>query len=174
MALTKEQKKKIVNDLKDKVKRQKVMILVSFTGLKVKEFFELKNKLKSVNSQIKVIKKTLLNLVLKEFSPDFSQKVAQFKTQIAIVFGFENEISPTKVLYQFALGNQNLKILGGYLEKRLRESEEIITLAQLPTRDELLARFVGNLAAPVSNFVNILEANLKGLVFVLSKLKSNQ
>jgi large subunit ribosomal protein L10 len=90
------------------------------------------------------------------------------------VFGFENEISPTKVLYQFALGNQNLKILGGYLEKRLRESEEIITLAQLPTRDELLARFVGNLAAPVSNFVNILEANLKGLVFVLSKLKSNQ
>lgn len=171
MALTKEQKKKIVDDLKDKIKKQKVMILVSFTGLKVKDFFELKKKLKSVNSQIKVIKKTLLNLVLKEFSPDFSQELAKFKTQIAMVFGFGDEISPAKVLHQFAFGNQNLKILGGYFEKKLRESEEMITLAQLPTRDELLARFVGNLSAPVSNFVNILEANLKGLVFVLSKIK---
>jgi len=174
MAITKEQKKKIVEDLKDKIKKQKVMILVNFTGLKVKEFFELKKKLKSVNSQIKVIKKTLLNLVLKEVSPDFSQGLAQFKTQIAIVFGFEDEISPAKVLHQFALGNQNLKILAGYFEKRLRESEEIITLAQLPTKNELLANLVRNLSAPVSNFVNVLEANLKGLVFVLSKLKSNQ
>lgn len=171
MALTKEQKKKIVDDLKDKIKKQKVMILVSFTGLKVKDFFELKKKLKSVNSQIKVIKKTLLNLVLKEFSPDFSQELAKFKTQIAMVFGFEDEISPAKVLHQFALGNQNLKILGGYFEKKLRESEEIITLAQLPTKNELLAKLVGSIEAPVSNFVYVLQANIKGLIFVLSKIR---
>jgi large subunit ribosomal protein L10 len=172
MAKSKEEKKKILEDLRENVKKQRVMVLVNFTGLKVKDFFELRKRLKSANSQIKVIKKTLLDLVLKEFSPDFVQKIDQFKDQIAIVFGFGDEISPAKILYQFSLENPNLKILAGYFEKKIREKEEIITLAQLPTKNELLARLVGNLSAPISNFLNMLEGNIKGLIYVLSRLEA--
>ena len=84
MAKSKEEKKKILEDLKEGIKKQKIMILVNFTGLKVKDFFELRKRLKSANSQIKVIKKTLLNLVLKEFNSDFSQKLAQFKLKLPL------------------------------------------------------------------------------------------
>jgi len=171
MAKSKEEKKKILEDLKEGIKKQKIMILVNFTGLKVKDFFELRKRLKSANSQIKVIKKTLLNLVLKEFNSDFSQKLAQFKAQIAIVFGFEDEISPAKILNQFSLENPNCKILAGYFDKKFREKEEMITLAQLPTKNELLANLIGNLSAPISNFVNVLEGNIKGLVYLLSLIK---
>jgi large subunit ribosomal protein L10 len=171
MAKSREEKKKILEDLKEKVKKQKVMVLVNFTGLKVKDFFELRKRLKSADSQIKVVKKTLLNLALKELSPDFAQKIDQFKDQIAIVFGFGDEILPAKILYQFSLENQNLKILAGYFEKKIREKEEIIALAQLPTKNEILASLIKNLSAPIYNFVNVLEGNIKGLIYVLSKIK---
>jgi large subunit ribosomal protein L10 len=172
MAKSKEEKKKILEDLKREIKKQKMMVLVNFTGLKVKDFFELRKRLKSANSRIKVIKKTLLNLVLREFSPDFSQKLAQFKAQIAIVFGFEDEILPAKILHQFSLENPNLKILAGYFDKKLREKEEVITLAQLPAKNELLTNLIGNLSAPISNFINMLEGNIKGLIYVISQIKS--
>jgi len=171
MAKSKEEKKKILEDLKEEFKKQNTMVLVNFTGLKVKDFFELRKRLKSANSQIKVIKKTLLDLALKEFNSDFSQKLSQFKAQIAIVFGFEDEILPAKILHRFSLKNPNLKILAGYFDKKFREKEEMITLAQLPTKNELLAKLIGNLSAPISNFVNVLEPNIKGLIYVLSKIK---
>ena len=172
MAKTKEQKKKIIEDLEEKINRQKTMILVDFTGLKVKDFFDLRKRLKSANSQMKVIKKTLLNLVLKDFNSDFSQKLETFKNQIAIVFGFGDEISPAKILHQFSLENPNLKILAGYFDKKFREKEEMITLAQLPSKEELLAKLVGSISAPISNFVNVLEINIKGLINVLAKAKT--
>ena len=170
MAKSREEKKKILEDLKEKVKKQKVMILVNFTGLKVKDFFELRKKLKSANSQIKVTKKTLLDLALKELSAEFSPKLDQFKAQIAIVFGFEDEILPAKILHQFSLENPNLKILAGYFDKKFREKEEMVTLAQLPTKNELMASLTRNLSAPISNFVNVLEANIKGLIYILANL----
>jgi large subunit ribosomal protein L10 len=172
MAKSREEKKKILEDLKEKVKKQKMMVLVNFTGLKVKDFFELRKKLKSADSQIKVIKKTLLNLALKEFSPDFAQKIDQFKDQIAIVFGFGDEILPAKILHQFSLENPNLKILAGYFEKKIREKEEIVFLAQLPSKNEILGSLIKNLSAPIYNFVNVLQANIKGLINVLAKAKT--
>lgn len=174
MAKTKSQKAKLLEELKEKIKKQKIMILVDYTGLKVKDLFGLRKKLKSVNAQLKIEKKTLLNLVLKDYDIDFSKNIEQFKTQIAVIFGFEDPLLPAKTLYQFSLGNPNLKILTGYFEKEVREKEEIITLAQLPTKEELLAKLVGSVSSPISNFINVLEANIKGLIFVLSKLKSNQ
>jgi len=172
MAKTKSQKAKLLEELKERVGKQKIMILVDFTGLKVKDLFDLRKKLRAVNSQLKVEKKTLLNLVLKDYDVDFTQKIDKFKTQIAVVFGFEDPISPAKTLYQFSLGNPNLKILTGYFEKEVKEKEEIITLAQLPTKEELLARLVGSVSSPISNFINVLEANIKGLLYVLAKAKT--
>ncbi|MBZ9578516.1 50S ribosomal protein L10 [Patescibacteria group bacterium] len=171
MALTKTQKEKIIEDLKEKIEKQKITIFVNFTGLKVTDLFELRKKLKLANCQLKVAKKTLLNLVLKDYNAALFREVAKLKGQMAVIFGFKETISPAKITYQFSLENPNLKILGGYFEERFRESGEIITLAQLPTRDELLARLVRDVSALISNFVNILEGNLKGLIFILSAIK---
>ncbi|MBZ9569502.1 50S ribosomal protein L10 [Patescibacteria group bacterium] len=171
MALTREQKEKIIEDLKEKVEKQKITIFVNFSGLKVKDFFELKKKLKSANSQLKVAKKTLLNLVLKDYDSAFFQEAAKLRGEIAVIFGFEEEILPAKIVHQFSLENPKLKILGGYFEGKFREPDEIITLAELPSLNELLARLVKNISAPISNFVNILGGNIKNLVYLLSTIK---
>lgn len=170
MALTKVQKQKIIEDLKEKIERQKAIIFVDFTGLKVKDLSNLRKKLRTADNELKAVKKTLLGLVFKE--RDFKIDTEKLKGEIAIVFGFKDALSLAKIIYQFSQEKPNLKILGGFFEKKFQEAEEIITLAQLPTREELLARLAGTIFAPVSNLVNVLQGNIKGLICILTKVKA--
>lgn len=174
MPLTHQQKQKIIEDLKEKIEKQKIMIFVNFAGLKVKDLFELRRKLKLANAQFKVTKKTLFNIALDSYKPDLVQEITKFTGQTAAIFGFTEIILPAKIVYQISSKNPNLKILGGYFEEKFREAHKVITLAQLPPRDELLTKLVATIAAPISNFVNVMEGSLKGLIFALSTIKNNE
>lgn len=169
MALTKEQKKKVIEDLKEKVARQKAMVFISIEGLKAQEVFDLRKRLKAEDCLLTVAKKTLINIVFKEKKFDIDAE--KLEGQLGLIFGFKNELSPAKIAYQFGLENKKLKILGGVFENEFKEDEEIIILAQIPSREELLARIVGSISAPISNFVNVLQGNIKGLVYILSNIK---
>ena len=172
MPQTKEQKKKTLEDLRDKVARQKAIVLLSITGIKVKDISELRKKLKAIGAELKVVKKTLANIIFKENKMEFDKK--SFKTEVGFVFGFEDEVSPAKTAYQFSKENEALKILGGFMGKEAKGAEDMITLAQLPTRPELLARLVGSLSSPVSGLVYVLKGNLKGLVLALNAIGKNK
>ncbi|MFQ6049506.1 MAG: 50S ribosomal protein L10 [Candidatus Paceibacterales bacterium] len=168
--LTREQKQKIVEELKEKISKQKAIIFVDFAGLRVKDMFDLRKKLKGGDSELKVAKKSLIHLALKESR--LKIEVKELEGEIALVFGYKDEISLSKIVWQFSEANPNLKILGGFFENKFVETEKIIELAKLPTREELLGRVVGSISAPISNFVNVLEGNLKGLIYVLTKVKT--
>jgi len=109
MPQTKEQKKKTLEELRDKVARQKAIVLLSITGIKVKDISELRKKLKAIGAELKVVKKTLANIIFKENKMEFDKK--SFKTEVGFVFGFEDEVSPAKTAYQFSKENEALKIL---------------------------------------------------------------
>lgn len=174
MPLNKEQKKLIIEDLKEKIARQKAIIFIDFKGLKVKALFSLKKRLKTTDSRLKVAKKTLTQIALKELKGETLQNfdIKNLTGQVGLVFGFKDEISPAKIIWQFSRENPNLKILGGILENKFVEAEMIIELAQLPTKEELLARLAGSISAPISNLVYILQGNIKGLIYLLTKIKA--
>jgi len=169
MALTKEQKQKIVEELKENIAQQKSMVFVAVDGLKVNELFDLRKRLKAADCLLIVAKKTLLDIAFKERKVGIDPE--KLAGQLALVFGFKDQISPAKIPYNFSLENKNLKILGGFYENKLRDAEEIITLARIPSREELLARVVGSISAPVANFVNVLQGNIRNLFYVLSTIK---
>lgn len=169
MATTRKQKEKILEDLKGLFSLQKAIVLVGITGLKVKDLSLLRKKIKSINGNLKVAKKTLIEIICKENGLDFDKR--RFKDEMALVFGFQDETLPAKTVYEFFKGNEKLKILGGYFNNNFKEAEEVITLAQLPSREELMAKLVWSLESPISNFVNVLEGNIKGLIFALSAIK---
>jgi len=169
MAKTKEQKKKTLEDLKEKIKKQKTIIFVDFAGLKVEGMSDLRKRLKRVDGQLKVAKKTLIKLALKDSG--LKTEVDELKGEIGMVFGYKDEIAPAKAIYEFSKENVNLKILGGFFENEFKSAEDFISFAQLPSKQELLARLTGSISAPVSNFVRVLEGNLKGLVCALSAIK---
>ena len=170
MPLTREQKQKILEELKEKIEKQKTIIFVDFTGLKVKDFSSLRKKLKANDNELKVAKKTLMDILFKKVKLEVEAK--KLPGEIALVFGYKDIISPAKIVWQSSQENPNLKILGGFLENKFFEAERIIELAQLPTREELLAKLIGSIKAPISNFVYVLEANIKGLIYILKQIKA--
>lgn len=169
MPLNREQKQNIIKDLKENVDKQKSMVFVSVQGLKAPDLLELRNKLKESNCRLMVAKKTLMNIAFKDSKVDID--VDKLEGEVALVFGFEDEVLPAKTSYEFSKKNDNLKILGGFLENKFREVNEIITLAKIPSKKELLAKVVGSMSAPISGFTNVLHGNLRNLVYVLKEIK---
>ena len=173
MPKTKEQKKEIIKDLKEKFDLKKSVVFIDFTGLDSKFLFKLRKELKQSNCLLRVIKKTLLKKFFEQIKKTgFTEQVQKLEGELALVFSFSDEITPYKLCGKFSKENKKLKILGGIFENNFIEKETALELACLPSKEELLAKLVGSLKAPISNFLNVISYNLKGLIFVLAKLKT--
>jgi len=172
MAQTKEQKSKVLEDLKDKLTKKKAIFIVDFKGLRVKDIADLRKKLRAIEAKVMIVKKTLARIAFKEQGIDLDTK--KLEGEMALAFGFGDELLPAKTIYEFSRGNKNLKVLGGYIDSQKNEfltAEQVIELAQLPSKQELLGRFVGSVASPMSGMLNALQGNLRGLVIALSSIK---
>lgn len=174
MAKTKKQKEQILRDLTEKIGKAKSLVFASFDALGVQANEDLRNQLRQENSEYYVTKKTLLNLALQEAElKDIDAK--NFQGQLAIVFGYEDEVAPAKIIAKFAKSNPNkIEFVGGVLENRFIEPAEVTALAILPSKQELYAKVVGSINAPVSGFVNALAGNLRNLVYVLNAVAEKQ
>lgn len=158
MPLTKNQKQKILEDLTEKLKKQKALFFVDFTGLKVKDFSELRKKIKSLGDEIKVIKKTLMDVAFKKLKLNIEPR--KMKGEIALVLAYKDEILPAKTIYQFSKENEKLKILAGFLNGKLLDSDKVIELAQLPSKEELIGKLIFVGKSSISMIYNILQTNL--------------
>lgn len=163
--LKRDQKKEIVKDLTESIKSSKSVVFSDYKGLKVKDMTILRKELRKSESDFRVFKKTLLKLALKEAGIELDTK--KLDGQVAVTVSQTDEVAPAKVIAAFAKKNENLKIVGGLLDLKEMSMAEMGALAKLPGKEELLAKLVGTLNAPISGFVNVLAGNLRGLVQVL-------
>ncbi|KPJ57240.1 hypothetical protein AMJ49_01355 [Parcubacteria bacterium DG_74_2] len=170
MAINKIQKQKIIDNLKEKISKQKTTVFVDFSGVKTKDLTQLRKELKESSNELKIVKKSLAQIALK--NTGFEVDLKGIKAQLALVFGFKDEISSAKIIHQFSEKNPDLKILGGIFENNFVEAEKVFELAKLPTKAELFTRLAWSIKAPVSNFVYVLQANIKGLIYALSAIKT--
>jgi large subunit ribosomal protein L10 len=170
MAVSKQKKQEIVKELAEKLGRQKAVVFADFTGLKVKDLADLKSKLRKQDAEFKVAKKTLMKVAFKE--KGIAVDPESLAGEIALVMGYNDETAPAKMVYEFSKTNQNIKILGGLLENKLLAADQVLNLAKLPSKPELLAKLVGSISSPSRNFVGVLQGNIRGLVTVLSKIKA--
>lgn len=169
--LTKDQKRELVKNLAGQIKAAKSVVFADFRGLKVKDLSELKKELRKSDASFKVMKKTLMKIAFKNAGIDFDSK--KLKGQIAVSLS-PDEVSAAKIIDTFSRKNENIKILGGIADAREMTASEIKALAKLPGREELLAKLVGTIKAPVSGFVNVMAGNLRGLVQVLKAVADSK
>ncbi|MEK7061784.1 MAG: 50S ribosomal protein L10 [Patescibacteria group bacterium] len=183
MALTKEKKQKNLKSLKENISKQKSVIFADFSKVNSLDLFSLRKKLKESGCVLKIGKKTLIRIAFGQSNISFWNKIkSSVPGQLALIFGIEDELSPARISNQFSKTNENFKILGGIFpteggsasggEKQyvFIEKEKVLVLANLPSREELLGKIVGSIAAPMSGFMNVLQGNIKGLIVVLSKI----
>ena len=176
MALTRQKKEEIVALIKDKLSSQKSSVFVNFSGLTVEEIRSLKKELKEIGADYKIVKKNLFLKALEELGEN-SPKIERswLEGSLAVAFAFDDEIAPAKILYKFAKQNKDkLSILGGILNNQAITKEEVIALAQLPTREQLLTQLLAQINAPASGFVNVLAGNIRKLVYALNAIKESK
>lgn len=170
MPKNKEQKRDILVDLKDKISRSKSIVFTTFDALGVKDNEELRKSLKKENGEYYVSKKTLMSIAFGDSS--FSGlDIKALPGKVAAIFAYEDEVSPAKVVFNFKKNKGGkLSFVGGILDGKFIGAQEVESLAQLPSKQELYAKVVGSLNAPVSGFVNVLAGNIRGLVNVLKAI----
>jgi len=172
MPKTRVQKEAQLTKLVDKLKSSKAIILTEFTGLTMEDLDSLRATARKEGVTFQVAKNTLLDKAAKEAGIDglVTQKVGK---QIAVATDGEDEIAVSKLIYQFAKNHsEKIKIYAGILEKKLVPIETINQLAQLPSREELLARLVGTLNSPINDFVRVLNGPLQGFYNCIKTLSS--
>ena len=90
---------------------------------------------------------------------------------LMVAFGRTDALAPAKTIQSFAKENENVKILGGILEQQILDASQIVSLALLPSKEELIAMTVGTIKAPLSGFVNVLAGNVRSVINVLNAIK---
>jgi large subunit ribosomal protein L10 len=173
MPKTKDQKKQIVDDLADKLSKQKSLVFADYKGLTVFEAQELRKLAKEQNAEYIVAKKTLIQLALdKAGIKDIDVKAME--GNVALVIGFEDEVAPAKITAEYAKDHESLKLIGGVMENQYIDLAKVEALSKIPSKLELFAKLVGSINSPVSGFVNVLAGNLRGLVGVLNAIKDTK
>jgi large subunit ribosomal protein L10 len=161
-----------LTDLKEKLARSKSVVLADYKGLSVAKLTQLRNQLKASGAEIKVIKNTLLNLAFKEKKYAIPEADKELTGPSAIIFAYEDELTPVKILYDFAKENSLPKFKIGFLGTDFLSADRVTQLGQLPGKEVLIAQVVGSLNAPLSGLVNVLQGNLRKLVYVLEQIKT--
>ena len=92
-----------------------------------------------------------------------------------LFFGYEDEVVPAKIVDEFKKTHEEqINFIGGVLENNFLSAEKIQELAKLPSKQELYAKIVGSLNAPISGFVNVLAGNMRNLVYVLKAIEEKK
>ena len=154
-------KKGVVAEIAEKLQKSASCVVVDYKGLKVEEVTELRNKFREAGIDYKVYKNTLVRRAAAEVG-----NMAQFDDvnlvgTNAIAFGYEDPVAPAKIVNDFAKTHPKLELKMGFVEGEFYDADNIKKLAEIPSREELIAKLLGSLKAPVSNFVYLVDAIAK-------------
>jgi large subunit ribosomal protein L10 len=161
----------IVKKLAEKFKLMKGLILTEYHGLTVEELSELRLKLRSFNSEYTVVKNALSKIALKKAGIEACKN---FCGPTALIIENGDIVSPAKVVMNFARTHTKLKVRAGFLEGKFVDASVVEKLSMLPSREVLMAKLLCNMNVPITGFVNVLAANIRGLVTVLDAIVKKQ
>ncbi len=173
MPKTKQQKEQMLADLKQGIRNAKSATLSSFSALSVSDDQELRAQMRENSVDYWVVKKTLLQKAMQELDYNITP-VNLLEKNISIAISDQDEISAAKVLDKFANQNENIEIVGGFLEGSWMDKVSMTALAKLPSKEELIAKTVGTIKAPLNGLVNSLAGNLRNLVGVLNAISDQK
>ena len=170
--MNKQSKEALVAEFAEKLKVVKAAFLADYRGLNVEQANALRRKLQSVGVEYRVVKNILLRLAAKDTGVACLDEHLAGPNAIALVTG--DPVAPAKALVEFAKQNNVFELKAGMLDGKLLAAADIKALAELPSREELLAKMLGSLSAPATNFVGVLAAVPRSFVQVLAAIKDQK
>ena len=164
--MLRERKMQIVSNLADDLSRSSIIIATDYHGLLAKQMAELRNALAKAGIGYHVVKNTLVHRAADKAGKQ--QLMDIIEGPMALAFGYDDIVNTAKALNQYIKSAAlSLQIRGGLLGDRILLPEEVISLANLPPREVLISKLIGQLQAPVATLNNTINLPLQGLLNVL-------
>jgi large subunit ribosomal protein L10 len=165
MALTKQKKDEIVKELADLLGSSKMTVIAKYEGTTVKAMQELRRQAEENGTSIKVVKNRLVKKALESTSTHKTSDTSDLQGMLMYAFNADDEVAPAQVIHTMAKKEKQIEFIGAYdAEGNYLSSDEVKALAQLPSREVMIATVVATLKAPVSNVMSGLTGNLHGLL----------
>ena len=165
---TREQKAAEVSELTEQIGKANNAFLIDFKGITVPQVTELRKQVRQTNSGYVVVKNTLALIALKD-SPIINMK-EQFTGPTAIAFNATDAVVLAKALTKFAKDVPAVAFKGALLNGQVVPASEIQNIANLPSREELVAKLLYLLQSPIRGLVTVLQANIRNLAVVIDQI----
>lgn len=163
------EKQQVVADLVEKLQKSVAGVLVDYKGINVAEDTLLRKSLREAGVDYSVIKNSLLKLAFEQVG--YSDLTTVLSGTTALAVSESDPVAAAKILSKFAEGKKDsFNLKAGFVEGDVLDVAGVDRLAKLPSREELVAKTLGSLNAPITGFVNVLNGNIRGLVVALNAI----
>ena len=162
-------KEEVIAELHEKLGRASAAILTDYKGLKVSEISALRDSLAAEKVDYQVVKNTLMRLACRETDAAVIEPLLKGTCALAIAYG--DPAVPAKIIKKFTKTNEKLQVKAGSLGNRLLNPDQISALAELPPKEELLAKLLGTLNAVPTSLVTVLSGVPRAFVGALAAIQ---
>ena len=167
-----QEKVAMIAELKATMENAKGVVLADFRGIKVAQDTKLRRKMREAGVEYTVIKNSMASIAAKEVGIDGLDNF--LKGPLSMISSAKDPVAPAKLISEFIKENRIMEIKGGLVEGKVIDAEAVKSLASLPPREVLLARLLGSMQSPITGFVNVLQGNIRNLVYALDAVRQQK
>lgn len=158
MATTRKKKEATLEELREKFQGAQSVAFAQYAGLSVEQVSKLRKELRSAGVEFKVAKRTLFKIAAKEQGLELPDDVMM--GTVGAAFSFEDGIAGPRLIKKLTKDFEKLQLLGGIMDGKVMTVAEMKEIAGLPSKQELLAKFVGLMRAPLQGFYGAIQTPL--------------
>ncbi len=165
MALTKDKKKQVIEEVASLLKDSRLTVIATYQGTPVKAMQELRRQGAETGTTLKVVKNRLVKKAVATVDPLKDTDTSALEGMLLYAFNNEDEVAPAKTIADFAKKQPTLSFVGAIAEDgTFLSAEKVTELANLPSKPELIASVLATLQSPVDGVLSGLAGNLHGLL----------
>jgi large subunit ribosomal protein L10 len=158
MATTRQQKEASLQELKDKFSRAKSVAFGQYAGMTMEQLSKMRKQMRENNVEFKVAKRTLFKIAAKEQGLELTDDLMM--GTVGAAFSYEDGIAGPRIIKKMGKEVEVLKLMGGIMEGQVLSVAQMKEIADLPSKQELLAKVVGLMRAPLQNFYGAIQSPL--------------
>ncbi|MDD2207707.1 MAG: 50S ribosomal protein L10 [Aminobacterium sp.] len=163
-----------VDELKEMLSKSEAVFIAEYRGLTVAQFTDLRSRVRQAGGEMKVAKNTLFKIALREENKPIPEDIMTGPNVYTLAY--EDPVAVAKVFKEFSKDKANKAFItkGGVLGENVLNAAQVDALADLPSREVLIAQVVSTIAAPLSGLVTVLSGPIRGLATCLSQIKEKK
>lgn len=175
MPISKAVKKQLKEQFTERLGRANAAIVAEYKGLTVQDLTDLRVKLREAKAEFRIVKNRVAKVSIKEDHPEADALSVDLKGPVGVIFCYGDAAAAAKHILDFEKDRKELfKVKAGFMDGKALAPSDLKAIADLPSKDVLLARIIGTLVSPHRNILGILTAVPRQLVTVINAIKDKK